>query len=102
MRFSPETNPIIEAHEPAASNAIAATCDPIYLGNAVGVWIIVHEDFAVDANHLVMTLREGATSAIALAGSYTRPLRMGMPVISLMCSISLMGLGISRRHRQRQ
>jgi hypothetical protein len=70
MKFSPETNPIIEGHEPAASNAIAATCDPVYLGNANGVWIIVHEDYAVDANQLVMTLREGATSAVALAGTY--------------------------------
>lgn len=70
MRFSPESYPIIEGHEPAASNAIAATCDPIYLGNAVGVLIVVHEDYAVDANQLVMTLREGATSAVALAGTY--------------------------------
>ncbi len=70
MELSPERNPIIEAHEPAASNAIAATCDPIYLGNANGVWIIVHEDYAVDANQLVMTLREGETSAVALAGTY--------------------------------
>jgi hypothetical protein len=68
MKFSPETNPIIEGHEPAASNAIAATCDPVYLGNANGVWIIVHEDYAVDANQLVMTLNYGATSAEALAG----------------------------------
>ena len=69
MKLSPERNPIIEAHEPAASNAIAATCDPIYLGNANGVWIIVHEDYAVDANQLVMTLNYGATSAEALAGT---------------------------------
>ena len=56
--------------QPAASNGIAATCDPVHLGHADGVWIIVHEDFAVDANHLVMTLREGETSAVALAGTY--------------------------------
>ena len=68
MRFSPESNPIIEGHEPAASNAIAATCDPVYVGNCVGVWVIVHEDYAVDANQLVMTLNYGATSAEALAG----------------------------------
>jgi len=70
MRFSPEKFPIIEGHEPAASNAVAATCDPVNLANAEGVWIIVHEDYAVDANQLVMTLREGATSAEALAGTY--------------------------------
>jgi hypothetical protein len=69
MKFSPETHPIIEGHEPAASNAIAATCDPVYLGNADGVWILVHEDYAVDATPLVMTLNEGATSAEALAGT---------------------------------
>lgn len=69
MQIGPEKNPIIEAHEPAASNAIAATCDPIYLGNADGVLIIVHEDYAVDANQLVMTLNYGATSAEALAGT---------------------------------
>ena len=69
MRFSPEHFPIIEGHEPAASNAIAATCDPIYLGAAAGVMIIVHEDYAVDANQLVMTLNYGATSAEALAGT---------------------------------
>ena len=68
MRFSPQTNPIIEGHEPAASDTIAATCDPIYLGNANGVWIIVHEDYAVDATPLIMTLNYGATSAEALAG----------------------------------
>ena len=66
--FSPQRYPIIEGHEPAASNAIAATCDPVYLGNADGVWIIVHEDYAVDATPLVMTLNYGATSAEALAG----------------------------------
>ena len=70
MKFSPESFPIIEGHEPAASSAIAATCDPVYLGNADGVFIIVHEDYANDANQLVMTLREGATSAVALAGTY--------------------------------
>ncbi len=70
MRFSPESNPIVEGHEPAASDTIAATSQPIYLGNAKGVWIVVHEDYAVDATPLVMTLREGATEAIALAGTY--------------------------------
>jgi hypothetical protein len=69
MKFSPETNSIVEGHEPAASDAIAATCDPIFLGNSQGVWIIVHEDYAVDATPLVMTLNYGATSAEALAGT---------------------------------
>ena len=69
MRSGPEILPLVEAHEPAASNAIAGTCNEIYLGNANGCWIIVHEDFAVDANHLVLTVHEGATAAEALAGT---------------------------------
>ena len=68
--FHPTRTPLIEAHEPVASNAIAATCDPIYMGNAKGVWIIVHEDYASDTTKLTMTLRNGSTSAIALAGTY--------------------------------
>ena len=71
MKFSPETFPIIEGHEPAASNAIAATSDAVYLGNALGCWIIVHEDYAVDANQLVLVVNEGTTSALAIAGATT-------------------------------
>ena len=69
MRFSPETFPIIEGHEPAASDAIAGTCNELCLKNANGVAIIVHEDFAVDANHLVITIHLGQTAAEALAGT---------------------------------
>lgn len=71
MRFSPETNPIIEAHEPAASNAIGITCDAVYVGNANGCWIIVHEDYAVDANQLTLVVNYGTTSALAIAGATT-------------------------------
>jgi hypothetical protein len=70
MRFSPETFPIIEGHEPAASNGIANTSDAIKLTHADGVWIIIHEDYAVDANQLVLTLAEGATAVEAAAGTY--------------------------------
>ena len=70
MMFNPEANPIIEAHEPADCSAIAATCDAIYLANADGVWIIVHEDYASDTTKLTMTLDEGETSAVAVAGTY--------------------------------
>jgi len=70
MKFSPETFPTIECHAPVLSNAIAATCQPIYLGNADGVWLMMHEDYAVDGTQLVLTFREGATEAIALAGTY--------------------------------
>ena len=71
MNFSPETFPIIEAHEPAASSAIAATCDAVNIGNADGVWIVVHEDYAVDANQLVLVVNYGTTSALAIAGATT-------------------------------
>ena len=66
----PETYPIIEGHEPVASNALADTSDAIKLTNAAGVLIIVHEDYAVDANSLVLTVHEGATAAEAAAGTY--------------------------------
>jgi hypothetical protein len=66
----PETYPIIEGHEPAASNALADTSDAICLKNAKGCLIIVHEDYAVDANSLVLTVHEGATAAEAAAGTY--------------------------------
>ena len=69
MRLSPETFPIIEGHEPAASNAIAGTCNELCLKNAAGVLILVHEDYAVDATPLVLTVHEGATAAEALAGT---------------------------------
>ena len=69
MKFSPESNPMIQGHEPCISNAVLATCDPVYLGNANGVWIIVHEDYHTDGTQLIMTLNEGTTSALALAGA---------------------------------
>lgn len=68
MRFSPETFPVIEAHEPAGSDGILGTCDAVCLKNADGVWIIVHEDHAVDANHLDITINVGTTEALAEAG----------------------------------
>ena len=69
MRLTPENMQIIEAHEPAASNAIAATCNEVYLGNANGCLIIVHEDFAANATPLILTINEGQTEAEALAGT---------------------------------
>ena len=78
MRLCPETFPIIEGHEPVASNALADTSDAIKLTNAAGVLIIVHEDFAVDANQLVLTVHEGATAAEAAAGTY--PISATFPI----------------------
>jgi len=69
MKFTPEIFPLIEGHEPVASDAIAATSDAVYMGNAQGAWIIVHEDYAVDANQLVLTVNYGTTSALAIAGA---------------------------------
>ena len=68
--LNPDIYPIIEGHEPVASNALADGSDAICLKNAAGVLIIIHEDYAVDANSLVLTVHEGATAAEAAAGTY--------------------------------
>ena len=70
MRLTPENYQIILAHEPVASNALADTAAPINLENCNGVLIIIQEDYAVDANSLVLTVHEGATAAVATAGTY--------------------------------
>lgn len=75
MKLSPETFPIIEGHEPVASNALGDGSDAICLKNANGVLILIHEDYAVDANQLVLTVHEGETAAEAAAGTY--PLTTG-------------------------
>lgn len=70
MRFTPENYQIVEGHEPVASNALADTCSAVSLENADGVLILIHEDYAVDANSLVLTVHEGATKTEAEAGTY--------------------------------
>jgi hypothetical protein len=70
MRLTPENYQIILGHEPVASNALADTTAPILLENCNGVLIIIQEDYAVDANSLVLTVHEGATAAVATAGTY--------------------------------
>jgi hypothetical protein len=70
MRLTPENYQIVEGHEPVASNALADTSSAVSLENANGVLILVHEDYAVDANSLVLTVHEGATKAEAEAGTY--------------------------------
>lgn len=70
MTLTPETIQIVEGHEPVASNALADTSSAVCLENANGVLILIHEDFAVDANHLVLTVHEGATKTVAEAGTY--------------------------------
>ena len=71
MRFSPETFPIVECHEPVLSNAILNTGNAICLKNADGVWVIVHEHFVVDANPLVITIGIGTTEVLAEAHGTT-------------------------------
>lgn len=66
----PETIGIIEAHEPAASNAVLDTSNAINLENAAGCLILIQEDFAVDANPVTYSVHEGATAAVAEAGTY--------------------------------
>jgi hypothetical protein len=68
--FCPETYQIIEAHEPVASNALLDTSNAVKMANCKGIGILIHEDFAVDANHLVLTVHEGATAAEAEAGTH--------------------------------
>jgi hypothetical protein len=70
MRLTPENYQIVEGHEPVASNALADTSCAVSLENANGVLILIHEDYAVDANSLVLTVHEGATKAVAEAGTY--------------------------------
>lgn len=84
MELCPETYPVIEGHEPVASNSLADTSDAIKLTNAAGCLITIHEDFAVDANHLVLTVHEGETAAVAAAGTYA--LAVAWPIwINLTC-----------------
>lgn len=70
MKISPETFPIIMCHEPAASNAVADTAQEISLKNADGCLIVVSEYTAGGDTDLVLTVHEGATAAVAAAGTY--------------------------------
>jgi hypothetical protein len=53
-----------------ASNALADTAAPINLENCNGVLIIIQEDYAVDANSMVLTVHEGATAGACTSGTY--------------------------------
>ena len=68
MRLSPETHPIIQAHEPVLDGSLA-TCDYISLKNAKGVLITVSWTYVAAAN-LVLTVLQAtniaAGSAVAL------------------------------------
>lgn len=68
--FSPQEFPIILAHEPAASNAIADTSNAFNTEDCEGVAILVTEYTAGGDTDLVLTVHEGATAAIAEAGTY--------------------------------
>jgi len=69
MKFSPETNPIVQCLAPAAASVTEASVQPVYLGNADGVWIIINHS-GVNDNDMTFTVHEGATEAEALAGTY--------------------------------
>lgn len=68
--LNPETYPIIMAHEPAASNAIADTSNAVNLENAAGCLVLVTEYTAGGDTDLVLTVHEGATASEAEAGTY--------------------------------
>jgi len=67
MRFSPETFPIILAHEPAPSDEILETCNGVCVKNADGVWILITEHYHTDGTPLVLTVSVGTTEALAEA-----------------------------------
>ena len=69
MKISPETNPIIQILAPAAASVTEASVQPIYLGNAAGVLIVIQHAGTND-NDMAFTIHEGATEAEALAGTY--------------------------------
>jgi hypothetical protein len=86
MKFTPENFQIVEGHEPVASNALADTSRAICLKGANGCLILIHEDFAVDANQLVLTVHEGATKAEAEAGTYPITTGAEFPIwVNLTC-----------------
>jgi hypothetical protein len=68
--LTPENIPIIMGHEPAASNALADGSDAINLKGAKGVLILVSENSAGGDTDLTLTVHEGATAAVAAAGTY--------------------------------
>ena len=69
MLMCPENFPLILGHEPAASNAIVDTSDAVCLKNAAGCLIVVLEYTAGGDTDLVLTVHEGATAAVAAAGT---------------------------------
>lgn len=74
----PETYPIILAHEPAASTDIDDTSNAISLENCKGCLILVTEYTAGGDTDLVLTVHEGATAAVAEAGTY--PIATAFPI----------------------
>jgi hypothetical protein len=69
MRLTPENFPIVQCLAPAAASVTEASVQPIYLGNANGVLIIIQHS-GTDDNDMTFTVHEGATEAEALAGTY--------------------------------
>lgn len=74
----PETYPIILAHEPAVSSAIDDTSNAISLENCKGCLILITEYTAGGDTDIVLTVHEGATAAVAEAGTY--PIATAFPI----------------------
>ena len=67
--FCPETFPIILGHTPEVANTLLDTSDAVKLTNAKGVLIVVQHYRGGDTD-VALTVHEGATAAIAKAGTY--------------------------------
>ena len=77
MKISPETNPIVQVLAPAAASVTEASVQPIYLGKASGVLFVIQHAGTSD-NNMTFTVHEGATEAVALAGTY--PISATFPI----------------------
>jgi len=68
--LTPENLPIILGHEPAVSADIDDTTNAVSLENSAGCLILITEYTAGGDTDLVLTVHEGATAAVAEAGTY--------------------------------
>ena len=80
MILCPETNPVIHAAEPQASNALTDTALAVSLEGADGVLMTVYQLNTNASSPLILTVNEGATKTVAEAGTY--PLAVVFPIWS--------------------
>ena len=69
MIMCPENFPLIMCHEPVVSADIDDTGDAVCLKNCAGCLIVVIENQVGGTTDLVLTVHEGATAAVAAAGT---------------------------------